>query len=217
MKIMYIARFARPDLLRVVGVLSTMITKWTRHCDRKLFRIIKYMNGSTAWRQIGFIGDSADELQLALFSDADFAGDKATLRSTSGVFLALYGPHSFFPLSSQSKKQTVVSHSTAEAEIVAADHAVRTSGLPALPLWERIVDRTVVLEVFQDNQATARIMTTGRAPTLRHIKRTHSVSVAWLHERVTGPDINLHDCVSDVMAVDIFTKHFTNGETVVSL
>ena len=28
MKIMYIARFARPDLLRAVGALSTMITKW---------------------------------------------------------------------------------------------------------------------------------------------------------------------------------------------
>ncbi len=41
MKIMYIARFARPDLLRAVGALSTMITKWDELCDRKLYRIIK--------------------------------------------------------------------------------------------------------------------------------------------------------------------------------
>ena len=40
MKIMYIARFARPDLLRAVGALTTMITKWTPLCDKKLFRII---------------------------------------------------------------------------------------------------------------------------------------------------------------------------------
>ena len=163
------------------------------------------MNGSVAWRQIGFIGDQADELELGLFSDADFAGDKETMRSTSGVFLALYGPHSFFPPAAQSKKQTAVCHSTVEAELVAADHAISMSGLPALPLWEHIFDRPLALEVYQDNQATARIMTTGRAPTLRHIKRTHGVSVAWLHERVSGPDINLHDCVSDVMAADIFT------------
>ena len=189
-----------------------MITKWTPLCDRKLFRIIKYMNGSVCWRQIGFIGDTADELELGLFSDADFAGDKATLRSTSGVFLALYGAHSFFPLSAQSKKQTAVSHSTVEAEIVAADHAIRVSGLPALPLWERIFDRKLVLDVYQDNQATGRIMSTGRAPTLRHIKRTHSVSVAWLHERVSGPDIQLRDCISDVMAADIFTKHFIHRD-----
>ncbi len=206
MKIMYIARFARPDLLRAVGVLSTMITKWDTLCDRRLFRIIKYMNGTTQWRQIGFVGDSPDDVSLGLFSDADFAGDKAGQRSTSGVFLALYGPHTFFPLSAQSKKQTAVSHSTVEAEIIAADHAIRMAGLPALPLWETILDRPLSLDVFQDNQATARIMTTGRAPTLRHIKRTHQVSVAWLNERVIGPDITLYDCVSEVMAADMVTN-----------
>ena len=73
MKIMYIARFARPDLLRAVGALSTMITKWDCLCDRKLLRIIKYINGSAGWRQIGFIGDGPEELELGLFSDADFA------------------------------------------------------------------------------------------------------------------------------------------------
>jgi hypothetical protein len=212
MKIMYIARFARPDLLRAVGVLTTMITKWDTLCDRKLFRIIKYINGTTTWRQIGFIGDGPEDIEIGLFSDADFAGDRGTMRSTSGVFLALYGPHSFFPLCSQSKKQTAVSHSTVEAEIVAADHAIRTTGLPCLSLWEKLLDRQMSLEVYQDNQATARIMSTGRAPTLGHIGRVHLVSIAWLNERVLGPDITLHDCISEVMAADIFTKHFTNAE-----
>ena len=132
------------------------------------------------------------------------------MRSTSGVFLALYGDHSFFPLSGQSKKQTAVSHSTVEAEIVAADHAIRSSGLPALQLWERLLNRRLFIVAYQDNQATARTMTTGRAPTLRHIKRTHSVSVAWIHERVASDDIQLHDCVSAVMAADIFTIPFSN-------
>ena len=84
------------------------------------------------------MGDSPDLLQLGLFSDADFAGHRADVRSTSGVFLALYGDHSFFLLSGQSKKQTAVSHSTREAYIAAADHAIRSSGLPALQQWERL-------------------------------------------------------------------------------
>jgi hypothetical protein len=213
MKVLYIARFARPDLPRAVGVLSAMITKWDTLCDRKLFRLIKYINGTTQWRQIGFVGDGPDDVSLGLFSDADFAGDKAGQRSTSGVFLALYGPHTFFPLSAQSKKQTAVSHNTVEAEVIAADHAIRMAGLPALPLWETVLDRPLNLDVFQDNQATARIMTTGRAPTLRHIKRTDQGSVAWLNERVSGPDIDLYDCVSEVMAADILTMHFMNKES----
>ncbi len=164
MKIMYIARFARPDLLRAVGVLSTMITKWDTLCDRKLFRIIKYIHGTTQWRQIGFVGDNPDDVSLGLFSDADFAGDKAGQRSTSGVFLALYGPHTFFPLSAQSKKQTAVSHSTVEAEIIAADHAIRMSGLPALPLWETILDRPLSLDCLLYTSPSPRDRTTPRMP-----------------------------------------------------
>ena len=36
MKILYAARLARFDLLRAIGMLSTMITKWDSFCDQKL-------------------------------------------------------------------------------------------------------------------------------------------------------------------------------------
>ena len=54
-------------------------------------------------------------------------------------------------------------------------------------------------------------MTTGKAPTLRHMKRTHGVSLAWVHERVSGDDVHLYDCSTQAMAADIFTKQFTNS------
>ena len=92
-----------------------MVTRWDELCDRKLCRIIKYINGTVDWRQVGFVGDTTDNLEIGLFSDADFGGDRADMKSTSGVFLALYGPHTFYPLAAQSKKQTAVSHSTVEA------------------------------------------------------------------------------------------------------
>jgi hypothetical protein len=53
-------------------------------------------------------------------------------------------------------------------------------------------------------------MTTGRAPTLRHVGRAHCVAISWIHERATGSDVHLHDCVSDAMAAGMFAKHFTN-------
>ena len=70
-----------------------------------------------------------------MYSDVDFAGDRVDLKSTSGGFLALTGPHSFFPIGFLSKKQTCQSHSTPEAELVALDSCVRTMGIPALSLW----------------------------------------------------------------------------------
>ncbi len=63
-----------------------------------------FINGTVEWRQIRFIGDAPDELELGLFADADSAGDRDAMRSTSGVFLALYGTHRFVPREWAEKK-----------------------------------------------------------------------------------------------------------------
>eukprot|EP00971_Amphidinium_carterae_P114472 2268179-Amphidinium_carterae.1 len=50
----------------------------------------------------------------------------------------MMGKHTHVPIAAVSKRQTCVSHSTPEAEIVAADTALssRLVGLPAIPLLE---------------------------------------------------------------------------------
>ena len=91
------ARLARCDLLRSVGHLSTKVSKWTKDCDAVSLRILRYLKGSRELRQMGFIGDEFKDLQLCLCTDADVAGDRSDLTSTSVVFLSL-GTHSFWPL-----------------------------------------------------------------------------------------------------------------------
>ena len=134
MKILYGARLARFDQLRPIAALASKITKWDSVCDRMLHRLVCYINSSLGYKLKGHIGDSNKDLTLTLFSDADFAGCLDAAKSTSGVLIALTRPNAFFPLSAISKKQPCVSHSTPEAEIVAADLAIRTEGLPALQL-----------------------------------------------------------------------------------
>ena len=82
---------------------------------------LSYINSSLDYKLKGHIGDNPKDLNITLYSDADFAGCFDTAKSTSGVFIALTDPNSFFPLNAISKKQSCVSHSTPEAEIVAAD------------------------------------------------------------------------------------------------
>ena len=96
--------------------------------------------------------------------------------------MALVGPQTFFPMGWASKKQTCASHSSVEAEIVAADLALRLEGIPALDLWSLILGCAPRLVVHEDNQATLRIMQTGKVPKLRHVQCLHGVSVAWLHD-----------------------------------
>ena len=166
MKILYGTRLARFDILRLIAVLASKITKWDSVCDRMLHRLVCYINSSLGYKLKGHIGDSSKDLTWTLFSDADFAGCLDTVKSTPGVLIALTGPNSFFPLNAISKKQSCVSHSAPEAEIVAADLAIRTEGLPAFQLWDMVLERPTKLVLQEDNQATTQIQKTQKNPTL---------------------------------------------------
>jgi hypothetical protein len=63
------------------------------------------------------------------------------MRSTAGVILAVSGPNTRVILTGVSKRQTAVSRSTREAEIIAADHEMRAEGIPALSLLDTIYER----------------------------------------------------------------------------
>ena len=71
--------------------------------------------------------------------DSDFAGDLEDSKSTSGGTLCIFGSHTFVPISWMCKKQTAVSHSSTESEIISLDTGLRLDGLPALELWDLIV------------------------------------------------------------------------------
>ena len=59
-----------------------------------------------------------------------------TQKSTSGRTLCIFGSHTFVPISWMCKKQTSVSHSSTESEIISLDTGLRLDGLPALELWD---------------------------------------------------------------------------------
>ena len=106
LKVLYLARIARPDLLWAVNILAREVTKWTAACDQRLFRLICYIKCTKDWVQSCFVGDSPENCWLALFSDASFAGDLRDSKSTSGGMLVLVGPATFVPISWLCKKQT---------------------------------------------------------------------------------------------------------------
>ena len=55
---------------------------------------------------------------LGLFQDSDFAGGLEDSKSTSGGTLCIFGSHTFVPISWMCKKQTAVSDSSTESEII---------------------------------------------------------------------------------------------------
>ena len=91
---------------------------------------------------------------MGLFQDSDFAGDVEDSKSTSGGTLCVFGSHTFVPVSWMCKKQTSVSHSSTESEIISLDTGLRLDGLLALELWDLIV--SVFGSVSQISDRTGR-------------------------------------------------------------
>ena len=80
------------------------------------------------------MGNTAKQCRLGLFQDSEFAGDLEDSKSTSGGTLCVCGSHTFVPISWMCKKQTAVSHSSTDSEIISLDTGLRLDGLPALEL-----------------------------------------------------------------------------------
>ena len=85
------------------------------------------------------MGNTAKQCRLGLFQDSDSAGVLEDSKSTSGGTLCIFGSHTFVPISWMCKKQTAVSHSSTESEIISLDTGLRLDGLLALELWDLIV------------------------------------------------------------------------------
>ena len=167
-----------------------------------------YINSTLDLAMVSIVGDSQESLQLELYVDADLAGDPNSKFSTSGVWFGVGGPHTRASLCCLSKRQTSRAFSTAEAEIVAYALGLRTEGLPGLDLWETILQRRVRLLVWEDNKSTKQLRDSGRSHALRHLGRTHGVSLAWLHEQTAVDGIDVDRVDSSFRLADIFTKAF---------
>ena len=139
LKCLYLARIGRPDILWSVNKFARSITKWTKACDKRLNRLISYIHHICEYKQYCHVGNTTKQCRLGLFQDSNFAGDLEDSKSTSGGTLCIFGSHTFVTISWMCKKQTAVSHSSTESEIISLDTRLRLDGLPALELWDLIV------------------------------------------------------------------------------
>ena len=117
------ARIGRPGILWSENKLARSITKWTKACDKRLSRLISYIYHTCEYKQYCYVGNTAKQCRLGLFQDSDFAEDL----EDSKIYFRWC------------KKQTSVSHSSTESEIISLDAGLRMDGIPALDLWDLIV------------------------------------------------------------------------------
>lgn len=155
--IQYAATCTRPDLAYIAQVLSRHMQASGEEHWIAAKRVLRYIKGT---RTLGlkFSGTSSDggalegfamETELEAYSDADWGGDRATGRSTTGYLFKMAGAG----VSWASKLQQTVALSSMESEYMAATAAVQEAVYLRRLLEEMGFVQTGPTVIKEDNQS----------------------------------------------------------------
>lgn len=140
--LLYVAINSGPDI-SAPEVILAQHTKGTQQTDwNELRKVCRYLKATKNY-QLHLSSDSGDTQELIGYADANWAEDRAARKSNTGYLFKLYGG----TISWASKKQTHVSISSTEAEIVTLSEASR----------ECVLNRKL-LEFFDHPQRSATII-----------------------------------------------------------
>jgi reverse transcriptase-like protein len=118
--LLYLANTTRMDISWSVGAVSRKLSQPTNHDLTAAKRILRYLAG-TKTRALLFKAATPGITPLVVWTDADWAADKVKRRSTTGTLVQFNGN----VVSWNSRLQKSTAQSTAEAEYVALNDAVR--------------------------------------------------------------------------------------------
>ena len=139
MKLLYVARLCRADILVTTTFLARRISRWSVNEDRRLHRLMAY-----CWHHAG--KELVHELHpkdlkhafLDYSPDAELGGDPYTTKASGGYWLELSSPCGTrkWPICISTKKATHSSGSTADSEtwslVGANDNGMKKEVIPIL-------------------------------------------------------------------------------------
>ena len=116
---LYSASIGRTDFSWSVNTLARPVTKWIKDCDKWLLRLINYVNQTKNFIQFCHVVNQIEDCKLGLFQDASFAGDVRDLKINVRRFtVRVWTTHVCSNFVDVHKKQTAVSHSSAESDFL---------------------------------------------------------------------------------------------------
>ncbi|KAG7556890.1 Integrase catalytic core [Arabidopsis suecica] len=194
-KLIYLT-ITRPDICFAVNVVSQQMQAPTQHHWNMVNRILKYLKGAPGQ---GIWMGCNKNTEIVGYCDADYAGDKNDRRSTTGYCTFIGGNL----VTWRSKKQKVVSLSSAEAEYRAMRKlTTELMWLKAL-LKDFGIDTPQPITMHCDNQAAIHIATNS----VFHERTKHiEVDCHKVREQIQLGVILPHYTESEEQLADIFTK-----------
>ncbi|OIT02422.1 retrovirus-related pol polyprotein from transposon tnt 1-94 [Nicotiana attenuata] len=186
----------RPDILFAVGVVSRFMEAPTSTHQKVTRRILRYLKGTI---DFGLFYSSSSDFSLMGFCDSDYAGDIDDRKSTTG-FVFFLGDS---VISWSSKKQSIVTLSTCEAEYITATsctcHAIWLRGL----LKELNLPQIEATEICIDNKSAQAL---AKNPVYHDRSKHIDSRYHFIRECIAKKEVELKYMKSHDQAADIFTK-----------
>ena len=194
--LMYLAVGTRPDIAFAVSTVSQALDKPTEADWQKVKHILKYLKGTS---QIGIVYQAGHQTGvLTTYSDADYAGDISTRRSTSGVVCQYMGG----PVAWLSQRQKSVALSTTEAEFMAASEAAKEIIWLSRLLSEiTTLVATPVLKI--DNMSAVKLV---KNPTFHKRSKHIEVRHYFVREKFDEGRLTVEHISGEEQIADILTK-----------
>lgn len=186
----------RPDIAFTVNKLSQFLHSPTTNHWTACKHLLRYLKGTSS---VGIIFQPAIRMLIEAYSDADWASSIDDRKSTGGYCVMLGGNL----LTWSSKKQAVVSRSSAESEYRAlADTAADIMWLHSL-LQELGIAHESPSLLWCDNVSAAALA----ANPVFHARTKHiEIDVHFIREKVLKKEIDVRFIPSEDQPADLFTK-----------
>lgn len=197
MKIMYLARMTRPDLLFATTYLASKCQNPTSHHYKQVIRLIRYIR----YTKDQVLHIHCDDLNSYLYTDASYASHSDG-RSHTGYVLTLGNNRSY--LHAVSVKQKVGSSSSTDAEIIAVQTSIKYLKWIRQLIYELDVIDIQPTIVFQDNRSVIMICTSDDN-SVKRVKHLLS-KISFIRSMRESNEIKILYLKSDEMTADIFTK-----------
>ena len=195
--LMYAMLGTRPDIAFAVSVVSRYASNPDESHWKAVKHIFQYLNGTKHW-QLVFRGDLRP---LAGYTDADWAGDQDTRRSTSGYVFDVGSA----AISWSSKRQPTVALSSCEAKYIGQTQATKEA------VWLRgLLDQlnpsakcSQAVIIYCDNQGA---MALAKNPQF-HARTKHiAIQHHYVREQVAANTVALEYVPTDQQVADGLTK-----------
>ena len=193
----YLAICSRPDIVYCCQSLSRFASKPRWKHWKALKRLLRYLRGTT--NMALEFKKGAQDMQLIGYSDADWAGDHATRKSTTGYCFSLGGSL----ISWKTSAQGCVALSTAEAELVALTKTTQH----ALWLQRLATDlgfNVAPIAIYEDNQATIAIVKSD--PKFNDRTKHIDIKYFFVRDKIGSGDIEVTFIGTEHQLADILTK-----------